>query len=414
MSKVMSSLAVNTKIQSDFPVLSREVNGSKLVYLDSAATTQKPQCVIDAITHFYTNYNSNIHRSAHTLGAEASIAYDSARAKLAKFINAKHTSEVIFTKGCTEAINLVAYSWGRKHLKNGDEIILSEMEHHANIVPWQVVAKETGAIIKVVPVTVDGILDLRYYKDLLSEKTKLVSLIHVSNTLGTINPVKEIARLAKNYGAKVLIDGAQCGAAMPIDVQDIDADFYTLSGHKMYGPTGIGVLHAKKNLLEEMDPYQTGGGMIKLVDFNETSYADIPNKFEAGTPHISGAIGLGKAVDYIQELGWETILEIKQSLYQYGVNRLKNIDGIKLFGHKDEDTSVPVFSFAVDGVHPHDVATILDSMGIAVRAGHHCCQPLMRNFGVPATARASFSIYNTKEDVDVLVEGIKKCLEMFS
>jgi len=398
-------------VRADFPVLAGRATGKRLVYLDDAATSQKPRAVIDALSQFYSLDNANIHRGVHELSQRATLAYEGARGKLQRFLNAADPHEIIFLRGTTEAINLVACSWGRANLRAGDEIILSAMEHHSNIVPWQIMCEMTGARIRVIPMTDSGELELDAFRRLLTDHTKLVAVVHVSNSLGTINRVKEIIALAHERGVPVLVDGAQAAPHGPIDVQDLDADFYALSGHKMLGPTGIGVLYGKAALLDAMPPYQGGGDMIRSVTFEKTMYAPLPAKFEAGTPHIAGALGLGAAVDYLRGLSWEWIQSHEQDLLEHSTEVLQGIPGLRLVGTAPEKASV--VSFVIEGVHAHDIGTILDQEGIAIRTGHHCTQPVMKRLGLPATARASFALYNTHEEVDALAEGIRKVREVF-
>lgn len=401
-----------TKIRADFPILSTLAHGKSLVYLDNAATSQKPLAVIDCLDSYWRTSNANVHRGVHALSQKATKQFDTARATIRRFINAGHSHEVILTKGCTEGINLVAQSYARPRLKPGDEILISTMEHHSNIVPWQLVAEQTGAVLKVIPINDAGELLMDEFDALLSEKTRIVSVVHVSNSLGTINPVKEIAAKAHAVGAVVLFDGAQAGPHEIIDVQDIDADFYTLSCHKIYAPTGVGVLYGKERLLNEMPPYHGGGDMIHTVTFEKTTYAALPSKFEAGTPNIAGVIGLGAALEYVESVGREAIREYEADLTGYATAKMASVDGVQLRGTAANKASI--VSFTIDGVHPHDIGTILDSSGIAIRAGHHCCMPLMARLGVPATARASFAFYNTREEADALVEGVMKVKEMFA
>ena len=399
------------KVREDFPILNQSVNGKPLVYLDNAASTQKPTQVIRAIEKYYKEYNSNVHRGVHLLSALATKAYENSRETVRRFINAQDKKEIIFTKGCTEAINLVAHSWGLQNLKPGDEILLSTMEHHANIVPWQMVCQQTGAVIREIPVTDQGEIDLDAYQSLLSDKVKLVGVVHISNTLGTINPVGEIIELAHKVGAKVLIDGAQAMAHLPVDVQSLDVDFYTISGHKVFAPTGIGTLYTKNELLEAMPPYQTGGSMIQTVSLEKSTFAEIPTRFEAGTPNISGAIGLKTALEYVEKIGWKLIQTQEEELTDYALQRLKEVEGIRLIGEAKNRTSV--FSFTMACAHAHDIGTIVDTEGVAVRSGHHCTMPLMKRMGVTATTRASFSFYNTLDDVDRLIESLQKVREVF-
>jgi cysteine desulfurase/selenocysteine lyase len=398
-------------VRADFPVLASNANGKPLVYLDNAATSQKPQAVIDALSAFYRTQNANIHRGVYALSQEATLAYEGARGKLQRFLNAADPHEIVFVRGTTEAINLVARTYGLTNLRAGDEIVLSTMEHHSNIVPWQLACEATGARIRVIPMSDAGELDLDAYAGLLTERTKLVAVVHISNSLGTINPVKEIVRLAHDAGVPVLIDGAQAAPHQPIDVRDIDADFYALSGHKMFGPTGIGVLYGKAAFLDAMPPYEGGGEMIRSVSFEKTTYAPLPAKFEAGTPHIAGAIGLGVAVDYVRGLSWEWIQSHEHELLERATATLDAIPGVRITGTAEEKASV--VSFVMDGVHAHDVGTILDQEGIAIRTGHHCTQPVMERLGVPATARASFAFYNTVEEVQALAHGVQKVREVF-
>ena len=400
------------KIRADFPVLAQMINGKPLVYLDNAATSQKPQTVIDSLVNYYSTQNANVHRGVHTLSQRATDDYEEARAKIRRFINAEKDEEIIFVRGTTEGINLISQTFGRSCISEGDEIIISSMEHHSNIVPWQILCQEKGAKLRVVPVNDIGELLLDEYERLFTANTKLVSIVHQSNALGTINPAKEIVDIAHGHGVPVLLDGAQAIAHLGVDVRDLGCDFYAFSGHKLYGPTGIGVLYGKGSLLEEMPPYQAGGEMIRSVTFEETLYNTLPNKFEAGTPNIAGAIGLGAAIDYVGAIGMDEISVYEFELLQYGTDRLSGIEGLKIIGTADKKGSV--ISFIMEGVHPHDIGTILDAEGIAIRTGHHCAQPLMDRFGVPATARASLAFYNTKEEIDVLVRGIDRVIEVFS
>ncbi len=406
----LNSLDIQT-IRSQFPVLSREVRGKKLVYLDNAATTQKPISVIASITDYYTSYNSNIHRGVHLLSQQATDAYEQAREKVRKFIGAESDKEVIFTKGTTEAINLVVATYGRKFLHAGDVVLISGMEHHSNIVPWQILAEEKGIVINVIPVLDNGELDMEAYYRLLTPDVRFVSVVHVSNTLGTINPVNEIVTSAHSIGAKVLLDGAQAIQHLKVNVKELDADFFVFSGHKLYAPTGIGILYGKEELLKSMPPYMGGGDMIASVTFEKTIYNTLPYKFEAGTPNIEGGIGLGYAIDFIESLGIEAIANYEAELLEYANEVLCPIPGLRPIGTAKEKCSV--FSFVLENIHPHDIGTILDVEGIAVRTGHLCTQPLMKRFGVPAVARASFSFYNTKEEIDALHTGINKVFEVF-
>jgi len=400
------------RIREDFPLLKQMVNGKPLVYLDNAATSQKPQSVIDTLVRYYTTENANVHRGVHTLSQLATDDYEQARTQARKFINAKGDEEIIFVRGTTEAINLVAQTFGRQKISQGDEIIISTMEHHSNIVPWQILCQEKGANLRVIPINDAGELLLDEYEKLINSRTKLVSIVHQSNALGTINPVEEIVQIAHQQGVPVLLDGAQAVAHVSVDVQQLGCDFYAFSGHKLYGPTGIGVLYGKAELLEEMPPYQAGGEMIRSVTFEKTLYNVLPNKFEAGTPNIAGAIGLGAAISYVNGIGMDRIFAYESELLHYGTERLSAIGGLTLMGTAAKKGSV--LSFIMDGVHPHDIGTILDAEGIAIRTGHHCAQPLMERFGVAATARASLAFYNTKEEIDVLVKGIDRVIEVFS
>ena len=398
-------------IRKDFPILSRQVNGKQLVYLDNAATSQTPQQVIDVIVDYYSNYNSNIHRGVHTLSQEATNKYEEARQKIQKHFNAKHLHEIIFTSGTTHSINLVASGFS-SILKKGDEIIVSALEHHSNIVPWQMLCEKTGAILKVIPMNQDGELVISEYDTLLSEKTKLVFVNHISNALGTINPIEHIIEKAHRVGAAVLIDGAQACPHLKPDVQALDVDFYVASAHKMCGPTGVGMLYGKEEWLKKLPPYQGGGEMIAEVTFEKTTYADLPHKFEAGTPNICGGIAFGAALDYMNAIGFDDIASYEGELLDYATQELNNIEGLKIYGTSTNKTSV--ISFNLEGIHPYDVGTILDKMGIAVRTGHHCAQPIMDFYRIPGTVRASFAFYNTKDEVDALVNGVKKAKMMLS
>lgn len=399
-------------IRKDFPILDQQVNGYPLVYLDNAATSQKPVQVIDAVANYYRKDNANVHRGVHRLSQRATDAYEGAREKVRGFVNAKSDKEIIFVRGATEAINLVAQSFVRPQLQAGDEILISHMEHHANIVPWQMLCEQTGAKLKVIPMTEMGELDLSNFDDLLTTKTKIMAIGHVSNALGTINPVKEMIVKAHAKNIPVLVDGAQAVPHMAVDVQDLDCDFYVFSGHKMFAPTGIGALYGKQDLLEEMPPWQGGGDMILSVSFAHTQYNELPYKFEAGTPNIAGAIGLGAAIDYMQDLGIANLAQHEHDLLIAATEKLTAIDGVRIIGTAKEKASV--LSFMIEGVHPHDVGTIFDQQGVAIRTGHHCAQPVMQFYGIPATARASFAFYNTMEEVDSLVSGIKKVQELFA
>ncbi len=397
-------------IVDQFPLLNRKVNGQKLVYLDNGATVQKPQCVIDTISHFYSDYNSNIHRGVHTLSQEATTAFEEARMSLQRFINAKHSHEVILTSGTTQSINLVAYSFGKAFIQPGDEIIVSGMEHHSNIVPWQIMCEDRGAVLKVIPFNEAGDIDLKDVESLISDKTKLISIVHISNSLGTINPVKEVIALAHSKGVKVLIDGAQAAPHAHIDVQALDADFYAFSGHKMYGPTGVGVLFGKEDLLNNMPPYLGGGEMIETVTFEKTTYNTLPHKFEAGTPNIADVIGLGKAAEWMMEIGHEFIQNHENDLLDYATEKLNTIPGFKAIGQAKNKAGV--LSFIVEGMHPYDIGTILDQQGIAVRTGNHCTQPVMDKFCIPGTIRASFAIYNSREDIDKLFIALERAVKL--
>ena len=405
-------MVADKQLLEDFPILGREIHGKRLAYLDNAATTLKPKAVVDRLAEHYLMETSNIHRGVHHLSEMATRDYEGAREKIRAFINAKETAEIIFTSGTTDSINLVTQSYGRANIKAGDEILITGMEHHSNIVPWQQLCEETGAILKVVPMNDKGELIYEEFEKLISEKTKFLSVVYISNALGTINPVKEMIAKAKEYDVPVLVDAAQTVAHAAIDVHELDCDFMAFSGHKMFGPTGIGVLYGKKDVLEAMPPWKGGGDMILSVTFERTIYNKLPARLEAGTPNIAGVIGLGAAVDYINEIGWEFILEQEEALLQYGTEVLGNIDGLKLIGTAEKKSGV--ISFWMDDVHPHDIGTLLDHEGVAIRTGHHCAQPVMKHFGIPATARASFSIYNTKEDFDQLAAGIIKIKEMFA
>lgn len=400
------------KIRKDFPVLSREVNGKPLVYLDNGASSQVPQPVIDRTSKYLAEEHSNIHRGVHYLSQHATTAYEAAREKVKRFINAAEAKECIFVRGTTEGINLVAYSYGRKFIDEGDEIVISAMEHHSNIVPWQVVAEDRGARIRVIPMNERGELIIEEYEKLLNERTKIVAVTHVSNSLGTVNPIKEMIATAHKFGVPVLVDAAQSVPHFPVDVQDLDADFFVFSGHKMFAPTASGVVYGKREWLDRMPPYQTGGGMIRTVSFEKTTYAPIPEKFEAGTPGIAAGIGLGAAIDYLNAVDFNAAAEYEHSLLEYATARLSDIPEVKIIGTAANKASV--LSFTIEGIHPHDIGTILDQQGIAVRAGHHCAQPVMQFFDVPATARASFAFYNTKEEVDKLADAIQKVIEVFA
>lgn len=400
------------KIRADFPVLSQTVNGEPLVYLDNGASSQVPQIVIDRGSKYLEEEHSNIHRGVHYLSQHATTAYETAREKVKRFINAREAKECIFVRGTTEGVNLVAYSYGRKFIGEGDEIIVSQMEHHSNIIPWQMVAEERGARIRVIPMNERGELIIDEYENLLNERTKIVAVAHVSNSLGTINPIKEMTATAHKFGVPVMVDGAQSVPHFPVDVQDLDVDFFAFSGHKMFAPTGSGILYGKREWLDQMPPYQTGGGMIRTVSFEGTTFAPIPDKFEAGTPAIAAGIGLGAAIDYINSIDFEAAAAYENELLEYATKRLADIPGVKIIGTAAEKASV--LSFTIEGVHPHDIGTILDQSGIAIRAGHHCAQPVMQFYDVPATARASFAFYNTREEVDKLADAIQKVIEVFA
>ncbi|UAL46844.1 cysteine desulfurase [Sutcliffiella horikoshii] len=399
------------EIRQQFPILHQEVNGNPLVYLDSAATSQKPLAVIEALEKYYKGYNSNVHRGVHTLGTRATDGYEGARDKVKNFINASHREEIVFTRGTTTALNLVAGSYARANLKEGDEIVITYMEHHSNIIPWQQAAKATGATLKYIPLTEDGSLSLSDVEATITENTKIVSIMQVSNVLGTINPIKEIAEIAHKNGAIMVVDGAQSTPHMKVDVQDLDCDFFALSGHKMGAPTGIGALYGKKDLLENMEPIEFGGEMIDFVGLQESTWKELPWKFEGGTPIIAGAIGLGAAIDFLEQVGMDNILAHEHKLADYAMNRMSEIEGITIYGPQKRAGLV---TFNIDDVHPHDVATVLDAEGIAVRAGHHCAQPLMKYLNVSSTARASFYLYNTEEEIDKLVASLVKTKEYFS
>jgi len=399
------------RVRADFPTLAQTVHGKPLVYLDSAATTQKPAVVIDAIARYYRCDNSNVHRAVHALGERATQSYEGARAKVRAFVNAASEREIVFVRGATEGINLVASTWGRANVRAGDEILITAMEHHSNIVPWQRLCEQTGARLKVAPITAAGELELEELEALIGERTRLVALAHCSNALGTINPVARIIERAHAAGAVVLLDGAQAAPHLALDVRALDCDFYVFSGHKLYGPTGIGVLYGKEALLDAMPPYQGGGDMIRTVTFERTTYNDLPYKFEAGTPHIAGAVGLGAAIDYVSGLGLEAIAAHERSLLEYGTALLREVPGLTLVGTAREKAAI--LSFTLASVHPHDIGTVLDHEGVAVRAGHHCAMPLMQRYGLPATARASIGLYNTREDIETLAQGLMRARELF-
>lgn len=402
------------EIRKHFPILDQEVNGHPLVYLDSAATSQKPISVIEAVSDYYKGYNSNVHRGVHTLGTRATDGYEGAREKVRYFINAATTEEVIFTRGTTTSINTVAASYGRANVEEGDEIVITHMEHHSNIIPWQQLAKEKGAVLKYVPLQEDGTITLEDVRATITSKTKIVAIMMVSNVLGTMNPIKEITKIAHENGAVMMVDGAQAAPHMKIDVQDLDCDFFAFSGHKMVGPTGIGVLYGKKKHLEAMEPVEFGGEMIDFVGLYDSTWKELPWKFEGGTPIIAGAIGLGAAIDFLEDIGLSNIEAHEHRLAAYALEKMSAVEGMKIFGPQDPAQRAGLVTFNIDDVHPHDVATVLDSEGIAVRAGHHCAQPLMKWLNVSATARASFYLYNTEEEIDRLVAGLVKTKEFFS
>lgn len=410
-STISTKFDVDT-IRQVFPVLKREVNNKPLVYLDNAATAQKPQSVIDALSDYYSNYNANIHRGIHSLAEEATAAYEATRVTVQKFIGAASSDEIIFTRGTTEGINLVAYTWGRKNINAGDEIIISTMEHHSNIVPWQLLCEEKNAVLKVIPITDSGELIMDEYHNMLSSRTKLVSIVHVSNSLGTVNPVKEIIAAAHKIGAVVLVDGAQSTVHLDVDVQDMDCDFFAFSGHKVYGPTGIGALYGKRELLENMPVFMGGGEMIKEVTFEKTTFNSLPYKYEAGTPNIADTIALKVALDFVSANGREFSRQYETDLLNYATEQLETIPGLRIIGKAKDKISL--VSFVIDKVHPQDIGVLLDNQGIAVRTGHHCTQPLMKRFGIPGTIRASFAIYNTKEEIDKLIAGLQKAVKMLA
>jgi cysteine desulfurase/selenocysteine lyase len=399
------------KIRSDFPILEEMIRNKPLVYLDNAATCQKPKSVIDSLVHLYSHDYANVHRGVHTLSVRSTDLFENARTKVKTFINAASEKEIIFVKGATEAINLVAQSYGRSHIQAGDEILITAMEHHSNIVPWQILCQQTGAVLKVAPMSLQGELLLDQFEQLLNDRTRLVSVVHMSNALGTINPVKRIIDAAHARAIPVLLDGAQAIPHMPVDVRDLDCEFYAFSGHKLYGPSGVGVLYGKQGLLEAMPPYQGGGDMIRKVTFEETEYNTLPYKFEAGTPSIADVIGLGAAIDYLNTVGMENIAAYEAELLDYATEQAQLIKGLRIIGEAEHKGAI--LSFVLDRIHPHDIGTMLDSLGIAVRAGHHCTMPVMDFFRIPATARASFAMYNTKEEIDVLIQGIDSIIKVF-
>lgn len=400
------------RIRAEFPILGQKVRGKPLAYLDNGATTQKPLAVIEALDRYYREINSNIHRGVHSLSEKATAAYEDARVRVQRFINAAESREIIFVRGTTEAINLVAQSYGRPRLQPGDEILITEMEHHSNIVPWQMLGEQTGAALKVVPINDRGELEMERFEALLGPRTRLLAVVHLSNALGSINPVREMVRRAHAEGVPVLVDGAQAVAHLKVDVRELGCDFYAFSGHKLFGPTGIGVLYGRAELLEAMPPYQGGGDMIKMVSFERTVYNDLPHKFEAGTPHIAGVIGLGAAVDYVQGIGLEAVAAYEHGLLDYATEAVAAVPGLRLIGTAREKSSI--LSFVIDGIHPHDLGTIVDHEGIAIRTGHHCAMPVMEHFRVPATARASFALYNTREEVDRLVAALQRAREVLT
>lgn len=399
-----------TRVRADFPILHQQVRGKPLVYLDNAATTQKPKTVIEALEHYYRTDNANVHRGVHTLSERATAAYEGARRKVRDFLNARSDKEIVFVRGATEAINLVAQSWGRANVHSGDEVLITEMEHHSNIVPWQILCEQAGAKLVVAPIDDTGELLVEEFAQRLNERTRLVAVTHCSNALGTINPVRRLVELAHAAGSVVLVDGAQAVAHLPVDVQELDADFYVFSGHKIYGPTGIGVLYGKEHHLERMPPYQGGGEMIKYVSFEKTVYNDIPFKFEAGTPHIAGAVGLAAALDYVQSVGLEAIAAHERELLIYATEAAASVPGMRLIGTAREKSAI--LSFELERIHPHDIGTILDYQGVAIRTGHHCAMPVMQHYCVPATARASFALYNTREEIDTFIAALHKVREI--
>ena len=409
--KISKELDVQA-IRAEFPVLEREVKGHPLVYFDNAATSQKPQIVIDALTNYYSGYNANIHRGIHTLAEEATAAFESTRDTVREFINAESREQIIFTRGTTEGINLVSSTWGRKNIQAGDEIIISAMEHHSNIVPWQILCEEKNAVLKVIPVSDAGELRLDEFEKMISTKTKLVSIVHVSNALGTINPVEKIIEAAHSVGALVMVDGAQSTVHLDIDVQAMDCDFFAFSSHKLYGPTGIGILYGKKHILENMPVFQGGGEMIKEVSFEKTTYNELPYKYEAGTPNIADTIAFKIALEFITKTGKQKIRQHEEDLLQYATRKLKEIPGVRIIG--EAKNKVSVVSFIIEGIHPQDIGILLDNKGIAVRTGHHCTQPLMNRFGIPGTVRASFAMYNTRDEIDVMIQALQKAIKILS
>ena len=410
-SKVTEAALDPERIRTDFPILSSLIKGQRLVYLDNAATAQKPTVVLDAVQKFYRETNSNIHRGVHTLSQRATASYEAARETVRRFLNARSAEEIVFVRGATEAINLIASSYGRPHVGPGDEVLITELEHHSNIVPWQMLCQEKKALLKVAPISEAGEVDLERFQALLSAKTKMAAISHVSNALGTINPVKSMIAMAHERGIPVLVDGAQAVAHVGVDVRDLDCDFYVFSAHKMYGPTGVGVLYAKASLLDSMPPYQGGGDMIKSVTFEKTTYNDLPYRFEAGTPNISGGIGLGAALEYFSAIDRDALMRHESDVLSYATAMVSEIPGLRIIGTAKEKAAV--LSFVIEGIHPHDIGTILDEQGIAIRTGHHCAQPVMLHYGVAATARASLAMYNTREDIDRLVDGLHRVMEVF-
>lgn len=406
----MSHKADFAKLRQDFPMLSKKMHGHPLIYLDSAATAQKPQCVIDTMTDFYTNHYGTVHRAVYELATHATMEYQNVRCKAQKFLNATDPGEIIFTRGTTDAINLVAHSFGKWFLKPGDEVVISAMEHHSNIVPWQIMCEERDAVLKVIPINERGELLMEDYRQLLNKKTKIVAVAHISNALGTINPIKEMGALAHAAGAKILVDGAQAAPHMPLDMQELDVDFYAFSGHKTYGPTGVGVLYGKRNLLMEMPPYQGGGDMIKVVSFKETTYNELPLKFEAGTPMIAEVLGLGSALDYLSSIGLDQISKWESELLHYAAEQMERIPEVTMIGTAQNKSAI--ISFKIDGIHPLDIGTMLDLKGIAIRTGHHCAQPLMQRYSMPASARISFGLYNTKQEIDLFIDALKSIIAM--
>ena len=398
------------KIREDFPILKTKANGKPLVYFDNGATSQKPLEVINAIERYYKTENANVHRGVYFLSQLATDLYDDSRQKITNFIGAKQSETVLFTSGTTESINLVAQSWGKKNISEGDEVLISGMEHHSNIVPWQMICEEKGAFVKVIPLNDDGSLNMEVFEEELNSNTRMVAVAHISNTLGVVNPIERIIELSHAIGARVIIDGAQAVPHIPVDVQSLDCDFYAFSGHKMFAPTGIGVLYGKRELLEEMPPYKGGGDMIDKVSFEKTTYADLPFKFEAGTPNIEGVIGMGAAIDYLNKFDWKDIIEYEDELLNYVTEELLKVNGLRIYGTTDK--KIPVVSFLVDNIHPYDIGTLLDQMGIAVRTGHHCTQPLMDRYCIPGTVRISLSFYNTKEEIDVFINALNKVLKI--